>query len=184
MVLESKSTKNAVERLERVGIASSCNMVIADANSAVDMEWSAKDVQKLYADAKGRVFHTNHYLVDHPGVEDSKYLPDSFVRVDRVRELCDGIEPSVHNLLDVFKDEQGSPCSICRDTVDLNMPSSSIFNIIMDLKAREALVTVGKPVSPEETFTVNFERASADHISEAKATLTNGVSTPLGHVDS
>lgn len=39
MVLESSSRSEAVAKLEKVGIASACHMLIADATGGVGMEW-------------------------------------------------------------------------------------------------------------------------------------------------
>ncbi|GME35340.1 AAT-domain-containing protein [Neofusicoccum parvum] len=157
--LESPSKDAAVATLEKHGVASSCTISVADADTgAVSLEWSATDVQKLFPDATGRLYHSNHYLVDHPGVKDTVYLPDSIPRVARIRELTEGLgkgAPSVSDLLSVFKDEKNYPQSINRAQVDGNR-SETLFNIICDLRAKKAYITEGRPTKAESNFEFEF----------------------------
>ncbi|KAK0662682.1 Acyl-coenzyme A:6-aminopenicillanic-acid-acyltransferase 40 kDa form [Lasiodiplodia hormozganensis] len=158
-VLESPSKDAAVATIEKHGVASSCTISIADAETgSVSLEWSATDVQKLFPDGTGRIYHSNHYLVDHPGVKDTVYLPDSIPRVKRIRELSEAlgkVDPTVSELLDVFKDEQNFPKSINRKQVEARQ-SETLFNIICDLKARKAYVTEGRPTEAKSTFTLEL----------------------------
>ncbi|KAK7715954.1 hypothetical protein SLS57_006705 [Botryosphaeria dothidea] len=154
-VLESASKDAAVATLDKHGVASSCTISIADAASgSVSLELSAVDVQKIFPDEAGRIYHSNHYLVDHPGVKDTVYLPDSIPRVKRIRELAEGLgkqDASVSELLGVFKDEQNFPRSINRKQVESNS-SETLFNIICDLKAKKAYVTEGRPTEAAGSF--------------------------------
>lgn len=158
-VLESPSKDAAVATIEKHGVASSCTISIADAETgSVSLEWSATDVQKLFPDGTGRIYHSNHYLVDHPGVKDTVYLPDSIPRVKRIRELSEAlgkVDPTVSELLDVFKDEQNFPKSINRKQVEARQ-SETLFNIICDLKAKKAYVTEGRPTEAKSTFTLEL----------------------------
>jgi isopenicillin-N N-acyltransferase-like protein len=158
MVLDSSSREDAVRNLEKHGVASSCHMLVADAAGGVGLEWSSKDLRKIEMNASKQVFHTNHYLATHDkGVIDTVWLKDSLERIVRVEELCErlGDSPSHGEISDVFKDEKGLPTSICRSERD-GSTSETLFNIIMDLDAKRATVTLGRPVDPEEQFGLTF----------------------------
>ncbi|KAF1985274.1 AAT-domain-containing protein [Aulographum hederae CBS 113979] len=155
-VLESPSRSAAVAALESSGVASSCHMLIADADGATGMEWSSTGCAKLEMDGKGRVFHTNHLLLPQEGVEDTTYLPDSFPRIERIHELADKVEePSVQGLKQMLRDEKGLPGSICRKEADGSI-AETLFSIVMDLKGKNAVVVLGRPVEPEEEFELRF----------------------------
>ena len=159
MVLDSWSREEAVGRLEREGgVASSCHMLVADASGGVGLEWSAADVQKCEMNSKGQVFHSNHYLCAHPGVgDDTKWLKDSSFRVGRIEELAGKIDgvPSKEDIKEIFKDEANYPGSICR-AQKAPSTSASLFNIVMDLKARRADVVLGRPTEPEDWVELSF----------------------------
>lgn len=157
MVLESRSREEAVQRLEKYGVASSCHMLIADASGGVGLEWSSVEVQKVTMNASKQVFHSNHYLMKHPGVEDTNWLADSTYRVTRIEELCKNIDgkPTSGNVAELFKDESNLPGAICRAQTGAS-GSATLFNIVMDLKARNATVTLGRPVAPEEVLQLAF----------------------------
>ncbi|KAF2723969.1 AAT-domain-containing protein [Polychaeton citri CBS 116435] len=152
MVLDSRSREEAVQRLERYGIASSCHMLVADTNGGVGLEWSHLGVEKVHMNANGQVFHTNHYLVDHKGVEDTNWLPDSNFRRSRIEELCKRLpepsSPTEDQVFNLFTDEANLPGSICRAAATSDS-TQTLFNIVMDLKAKTALITQGRPVTPE-----------------------------------
>jgi isopenicillin-N N-acyltransferase-like protein len=158
LVLDSFSREEAVRELEACGVASSCHMLVADATGGVGLEWSSKDLKNVEMNGEGQVFHTNHYLAVHEqGVVDTVWLKDSLVRIVRVQELCGrlGESPGVEEVAEVFKDEKGLPTSICRNEPDEGA-TATLFNIVMDLEARKAVVTLGRPVEPEEHFELAF----------------------------
>ncbi|EKG16065.1 Peptidase C45 acyl-coenzyme A:6-aminopenicillanic acid acyl-transferase [Macrophomina phaseolina MS6] len=154
-VLESPTRDAAVATLDKHGVASSCTISVADAAAgSVCLEWSAVDVQKLFPDEAGRIYHSNHYLVEHSGAKDTVYLPDSIPRVKRIRELVEGLgtdEPSVGDLMGVFKDEQDFPRGINRKEAEGNH-SETLFTIICDLRAKKAYVSEGRPTEAEGSF--------------------------------
>ena len=156
-VLESNSCTEAVATLQKHGIASSCHMLIADANGSVGLEWSYKDLQILEMNEKQQVFHSNHYLVEHPGVTDTVWLEDSRFRIKRIQEICNevGDMPSVKEVQGLFKDEKNYPYAICRAEEEGNH-SGTLFNIVMDLKARKASVILGRPTTPEGVYDLSF----------------------------
>jgi isopenicillin-N N-acyltransferase-like protein len=156
-VLESTSRNQAVATLQKHGIASSCHMLIADANGSVGLEWSCKDLQVLETNEQGQVFHSNHYLLQHPGVTDTVWLEDSRFRIKRIQEICDevGDVPTVEEVQRLFKDEKNYPYAICRAEEEGNH-SGTLFNIVMDLKAKKAAVVLGRPTTPEGTYDLSF----------------------------
>jgi isopenicillin-N N-acyltransferase-like protein len=158
LVLDSFSCEEAVRNLQACGVASSCHMLVADATGGIGLEWSSRDLRKIEMNEKRQVFHTNHYLAVHQqGVIDTVWLKDSLVRIVRVEELCGrlGDSPGADKVAGVFKDEKGLPTSICRNERDASA-TGTLFNIVMDLEARKAVVTLGRPVEPEEKFELAF----------------------------
>jgi len=55
----------------------------------------------------------------------------------------------------VFKDEEGYPAAICRKQ-EQDCTSSTLFNIVMDLKEKTAKVVLGRPTQPVEEFSLSF----------------------------
>ncbi|KAI1374166.1 acyl-coenzyme A:6-aminopenicillanic acid acyl-transferase-domain-containing protein [Hypoxylon crocopeplum] len=153
--LNSASLEQAVSTLERYGVASSCHILLADKTGAVGTEWSHvghKSVPQKY----GRIQHSNHMLLDQPGVVDTVWLPDSLVRVRRMEELADAVTaPTVAAIQNLYKDETGSPGAICRKQEGYST-AATLFNIVMDLAAVEAHVIMGRPTEPEETLLLSF----------------------------
>lgn len=156
-VLESTSCKEAVDTLRKYGIASSCHMLVTDSRGSVGLEWSYKDLQILEMNDKKQVFHSNHYLVPHPGVSDTVWLEDSKFRIKRIQEICDelGHSPTMTEVQALFKDEKNYPYAICRAQEDGNH-SGTLFNIVMDLKARKTSVILGRPTAPEGSYEIGF----------------------------
>ncbi|KAI4719062.1 AAT-domain-containing protein [Aureobasidium sp. EXF-10727] len=157
LVLESNSRKEAVEALQKHGIASSCHMLIADSYGSVGLEWSYKDLQVLEMNGKSQVFHSNHYLVPHLGVTDTVWLEDSKFRIKRIQEICDelGQSPTMAEIQALFRDEKNYPYAICRAEEEGNH-SGTLFNIVMDLKAKKASVILGRPTTPEGVYEIGF----------------------------
>lgn len=104
-----------------------------------------------------QVFHSNHYLIQHPGVQDTVWLEDSRFRVKRVEELCHelGSSPSMGSVQGVFTDETNYPYAICRAQEE-DAHSATLFNIVMDLKAKVANVILGRPTAPEGVYELAF----------------------------
>lgn len=157
MVLESTSREEAVQKLEKYGVASSCHMLIADRTGGIGLEWSSVEVQKIPMNSQKQIFHSNHYLAKHSGMEDTNWLEDSGFRVARIEELCKvlGSYPTAQSLFDLFKDEANYPGAICRAQVQ-GSGSATLFNIVMDLEAKIATVSLGRPVAPEEVIQLSF----------------------------
>ena len=157
MALESWSREEAVRQLEKHGIASGCHMLVADATGGIGLEWSAFDLRKITMNGKKQVFHANHYLMDHIGVEEVDWLVDSSFRTKRIEEVSKeiGDEPNMQQVTELFKDEDNYPRSICRAQLGPSF-SATLFNIVMDLEAKRADVVIGRPAEPDESFELKF----------------------------
>jgi isopenicillin-N N-acyltransferase like protein len=148
-VLNSSSAEKAIKTLQRAGVASAGHILIADTEGAAGLECSALGIQLLPTMA-GSVVHTNHFLLEQPaGVHPAAFLEDSPARMTRIAELLDREkkgrgEPSVAKVEKMLDDEQGFPCSINRASIE-GRGLATLFSIVMDLKAGEASVRVGRP---------------------------------------
>ncbi|KDQ52249.1 hypothetical protein JAAARDRAFT_184419 [Jaapia argillacea MUCL 33604] len=155
LVLQSESAQEAVSKLEALGVASSAHMLIADPSGGIGLECTTLGFSKLPMDDQGRITHTNHLLADHGDrVVDTKFWEDSFPRIDRINELVslrDKVVATEEEVFGLFKDEDNYPFSICR-AQEGGSKGATLFNIVMDLCAREAVVRVGRPVAVEETI--------------------------------
>ncbi|KAF2203499.1 putative acyl-CoA:6-aminopenicillanic-acid-acyltransferase [Delitschia confertaspora ATCC 74209] len=158
MVLDSSSTIEAVEKLEKHGMASSAHILIADPDTAIGLEFSASTFARCMPDALGRVVHTNHLLHPHPFVVDTVWLKDSLFRADRMTELSGNLSeanPGLtwENVSQLFEDEKNYPTSICRAEED-NCGTGTLFNILMDLKTKSAIIRKGRPTQTEELISL------------------------------
>lgn len=153
-VLDSISRTDAVERLEKSGVASACHITVADNTGGAGLECSANDIVLLnmgdsVEPRPGVVTHTNHFVHKHDGADSVLYLPDSEARLKRIRKLVaqssDGA--SCERLQEMMKDEQGYPEAICRQVTE-SKSSATLFSIVMDLVGRTARVKMGRPVEP------------------------------------
>ncbi|KAG0645132.1 Acyl-coenzyme A:6-aminopenicillanic-acid-acyltransferase 29 kDa subunit [Hyphodiscus hymeniophilus] len=158
-VLESSSAKEAVAKLEGVGMAASAHMLIGDASGeAVGLEFTKSTFAKLKKDDLGTIVHSNHLLVDHAGLKDPAWMKDSLERFQRMTALTQkyvGKGPSLEEFSALFQDESGYPGAICRAQVAPST-SATLFNIVMDLKSKTAIVKLGRPTAVEETIFMRF----------------------------
>jgi len=156
MALESSSVADAVHALESHGMASSAHILLGDPNTSLGLEFTKSTFAHVEPDARGRVVHTNHLLKEHPGEVDTVWLKDSLTRVDTMATNADalGAEPGWEAVGGLFEDEQNTPGSICRlETKETG--SATLFNVVMDLKSRKAVVRLGRPTEVEEV--INLE---------------------------
>ena len=146
VVLDSPSMEAAIEKLERIGVAGSGHILVGDRTGSTGLECTSRGIKRLRMDGAGRVVHTNHLLLDHPGVDEPPWLKDSPVRVARMNQLLAAAKndsPTYEEIFDMFKDEEGYPGSINR-TAEGAAGAGTLFNIIMDLTHRKAWVKFGK----------------------------------------
>lgn len=158
-VLECTSAKEAVEKLEAAGMAASAHMLIGDSSGeAIGLEFTKTTFAKLRKNQLGVIVHSNHLLVDHEGLKEPVWIKDSPVRFERMTALTqkfDGKWPSWGEFSALFEDESGYPAAICRAQEGVST-SATLFNIVMDLKSKEAIIRLGKPTSAEETVALHF----------------------------
>lgn len=161
VILESPSAYEAVETLEKLGMASSAHLLIADASGAIGLEFTSTTFARLQMDPHHRVYHSNHLLVEHPFVDEPQWLPDSKFRVDRIKDLtaqldAKSTQPSWAEFSKLFEDEVNHPTAICRSE---GAPGSTetLFNIVMDLEETRAVVRLGRPCRSEETVHLTFQ---------------------------
>ena len=134
-------------------MASSAHILIADATTAVGLEFTKGTFARCLPDEAHRVVHANHLLLEHPGQIESVWLKDSSWRVKTMRENAEKVgssEPSWEEVSRLFEDEQNYPTAICREQTP-ESGSGTLFNIVMDLKSKRAIVRLGRPVKVEET---------------------------------
>jgi len=149
MALESNSVEEAVQKLESYGMASSAHILIADANTSLGLEFTKSTFAHCIPDSAGRVVHANHLLLEHPGETDTVWLKDSLTRVRTMAQNV-GIlksEAGWESVSALFEDEQNLPGAICRCE---ETGSGTLFNIVMDLKAKKGVVRLGRPTEVEE----------------------------------
>lgn len=161
VVLESPSAYEAVETLQKLGMASSAHMLIADASGAIGLEFTSSTFARLQMDSHHRVYHSNHLLVEHPGMDEPEWLRDSKFRVDRIKELTAHLDvkstqPSWADFGKLFEDEENHPSAICR-LEDTPGSTETLFNIVMDLEEKRAVVRLGRPCQSEETLHLSFK---------------------------
>ena len=154
--LDSLSRTDATRTLQAVGVASSCHILIADSTGGLGLECSNLDLLELPANSSGVIIHTNHYVKDHPKVQERIDWPDSISRFDRIDKLISTYRsgPTIATVSEMLKDEQNYPLSICRAQTEQSS-AATLFCIIMKLDDKVATVTVGRPVSPVETLFLN-----------------------------
>ncbi|PTD10809.1 Acyl-coenzyme A:6-aminopenicillanic-acid-acyltransferase 40 kDa form [Fusarium culmorum] len=141
--LESRSAREAANKLYKMGTAGSGHILVSDPREALGLECTSIGIKEISLDNNGALVHTNHLLLEHPGVDEPGWLPDSKVRFARMSELVQDKIASAninHNsLFELFKDEQGYPASINRNVTAHRDGTTTLFNINMDLAKRKAL---------------------------------------------
>ncbi|CAK7269395.1 hypothetical protein SEPCBS119000_003546 [Sporothrix epigloea] len=157
LLLNAESMSAARQALEKDGVAASCHILLGDGTGAVGLECSHLDILALTLSDRKRIYHANHFLLDHPGVVDTNWLPDSITRTKRIEELADGVTSEVNmaTLQDLFRDETKELGCICRSRTGPDT-ASTLFNIVMDLTNATAEVLMGRPSAPDEKITLAF----------------------------
>lgn len=152
-VLESRSREDAIAKLGAVGVAGSAHILVADETGSTGLECSPiSGIKELLMDGDGRVYHTNHLVLEHPGVDEPPWLEDSQKRLARIKVLAGSTttksttssDVDFGRLFEMFKDEEGCPCSINRKE-EGESSFQTLFTIIMNLSQRQAQVKFGRP---------------------------------------
>ena len=160
MVLESTSVRGALHDLQELGMAASAHILIGDATGdAVGYEFTSSTSADLCVNEQGQLIHTNHLLEACEGVQAPLWLDDSTERLARMGTLTKalvGEQLDWNKFSRLFEDEGGYPTSICRAQEGISK-SATLFNIVMDLKARKAVVKLGRPCQADEVFELTFQ---------------------------
>ena len=149
--LDSTSREEAVRALQHTGVASSCHILVADPHGGSGLECSSADVVVLPMSSKGLIIHTNHYIKDHPGVEENVQLKDSYARLTRIHELTRSATVDLESIKRMLEDEDGFPTAINRQRTD-DSTMATLFSIVMDLDERCADVRMGRPSAAVDTL--------------------------------
>lgn len=152
-VLDSQTLSDAIQASTKMPLACSAHFMLGSANGeGVSLEMGAGDFDIAYA-VDGFLGHTNHFF--HPRMDYVKdttrvSLPDSFLRLGRIRTLVKHLGHKV-NVLDIkefMRDHISYPDSICRHDDELEPEAKrlcTVFSVIMDLEREEMYFAPGNP---------------------------------------
>lgn len=146
--LDSSSREIAVAALRHAGVASSCHILVADLKGGSGLECSSVDVVEVPMSPEGLVVHTNHFIEEHPGVQENIELKDTKTRLARISELAKAAKADVGSVGKMLEDEDGYPTAINRQRTE-DSSTSTLFSIVMDLGARSADARIGRPSSAD-----------------------------------
>lgn len=177
LVLESSSVADAKDRFTNLyndGAACFGHFGVADGKGeghAESWEIGPYGIGVISRDDEGRLYHTNHALLEGLKINEVIWLEDTKERITRLKELVSrsdekvdvktlAIAPQKDRILSFLKDEDNFPNSICRAN-DAGVPGllgemQTVFSMIMDLKEDIAWVIVGRPKQVLEEFTLEF----------------------------
>ncbi|KAL1850771.1 hypothetical protein Daus18300_012779 [Diaporthe australafricana] len=156
--LESKSTAEALEKIEAMGVAGSSHILMGDRNGPIGLECTSVGFGKIPADDLGRVVHANNLVLKHEGVFEPLWLEDSPKRTARLTELATkevGNKASFETILELFKDEQNFPASINRRQAG-NNDSNTLFNVVYNITQRKGVISIGRTTEIEEQIEIGF----------------------------
>ncbi|KAJ0329915.1 hypothetical protein COL5a_003743 [Colletotrichum fioriniae] len=157
-ILESRSKREALERIQSVGLAGSSHILLGDNSGPTGLECTSIGFRELPADENGRVVHANNLILEHENVFEPLWLEDSPKRTACMRELATldvGKNAGFESLLELFKDERNFPSSINRKQVGKN-DSGTLFNVVFNLTERKGIISVGRTTEIEEQIEIGF----------------------------
>lgn len=153
VLADSRHVFDAVELLASHRRASSGHYLVGGADGAMlSIECEPGGVGGVHpiSPIRGLVTHTNHFVSCTRGDDLApRVLPDSFVRMQRLRDLLDESDPvsidSIHRALSDHTDHPGSICCHPDPRSDETARWASISSIIMNLTDRELYLSEGNP---------------------------------------
>lgn len=162
LALESTYTENAADRVQSNGMASSAHILIGDDRNPIGLEFTHSTFARLPLDSQNQIIHSNHLLAEHKGAEEPTWLVDSPFRVERMAALTSKFvaeerQPTLEEFSALFKDEKNLPSAICRKQ-EGESTTATLFNIVIELKEKHAVVRLGRPCAPEEVIHLSFNR--------------------------
>lgn len=119
LALEQRSIPEICSTMKSYPVCSSGNYVLCDGTGAIlDIELTADGPSEITDNGDGFIAHSNHFLCSPYACpeNDAASLPDSFPRLDRIRNLIsqqNGLH-DVHSMKAILADHDGHPVSICR----------------------------------------------------------------------
>lgn len=156
--LESESMEKAVSALKSVGTAGSGHILISGPHGAIGLECTSTSIKDIELGPSG-IVHTNHFIHDDFVTGEPAWLPDSNDRFERMKHLLEtetsSCPASLPVLFGLFKDEHGGDGGINRRQTEVS-GAATLFNIIMELSKKEALVTVGRPTEFSEQIKLSL----------------------------
>ncbi|MCJ1335538.1 hypothetical protein MMC09_000810 [Bachmanniomyces sp. S44760] len=167
--LDCSSADEALHVLEKAGVASACNILLADATGGVSLECSHSSIVEIPRSKQGTVTHTNHFLekpsvveeIIDPGLNDTQHR---LRRIDELIEELGELNPMIEDVISLLKDEENSPSSICREQKGCSS-TATLFSITMDLGRKYAHVKIGRPVENGEELVL---RPPLDTVNEVQ----------------
>ena len=119
MMLEQRTIEDVLAMLQLSPVCSSGNYVLCDGEGAIaDVELTPEGFALLGDQGEGFITHSNHFVCGPYACQstDQASVPDSFPRLDRMRELLRGKSGQllIEDLKRFLADHEGHPTSICR----------------------------------------------------------------------
>jgi isopenicillin-N N-acyltransferase like protein len=152
-VLDCGTVTEALKVLQAGLRSSSANYLIAHASgAALDIEAAPGDFTRLYPlfPEDGVLLHTNHFLAPRIDPVDLSLwaMPDSAVRLQRLRAAMTAKPPTLDDFRAVLADHADYPNSICAHPDPADHPreqGATIASVLMDLNARHLWLAAGHP---------------------------------------
>ena len=151
LLLEQRSLADVLDLMRRVPVCSNGNYVLCDGTGRiVDVELTSEGPFVLKPPAEGFLAHSNHYLCQAHACDANfaRSLPDSFPRLDRVRELIREKlgRITLADMQAVLSDHAGHPTSICRH------PHSGLDDPVLPASGKTVAAIVAQPQSGRMTI--------------------------------
>lgn len=160
-VLECSSFEEAVELLNRRGLASAVNFIVADSKGKIGSIECSPVGNVVIAPKEGTVCHTNHlYAPELTAKVKESTTENSFSRLTRIVELSRTSNPSFKSIRTYLSDTDGAPTSICRSCPPSSMRAGrmeTLATIIIDLRSLTAEISLGQPVLNPPVKKLSFE---------------------------
>lgn len=149
--LECSSFEEVVSMLNKQGVASTVNLMVADWSGSIGtVECSPRGNALIKPNNDGTVCHTNHlYAQDILALVKDRPSNNSFSRLVRIQELSRNVPPSFGWIRRHLSDQDGAPVAICRsapvNAVGMQR-TETLATIIIDVRALKAEVSLGQPI--------------------------------------
>jgi len=143
LFLECTSADEILELCRRVPVCSNGNYMISDRERILDVELTSAGPFPQDDQGAGFLAHSNHFLCAPHACRENfeQSLPDSFPRLDRMRELISEKfgRLTVAGLQQILGDHEGHPVGICRH------PHSGTGDRILPASGRTIAAIVAEP---------------------------------------